>query len=153
MRRGLLLIATSAAALAVLAGCSSLENLNPFGDSSSKDVAVDPNLVPANYKAEIIATIPTLYADPSGIRDAYYSDPAIRPDTGATVYQSCVRFNPRGPGGQYLGDREYVAYYYGGHLSQFFRATDDRCAKAAYRPFPEIERLCAPNTKNKKVCP
>ncbi|MDI3469646.1 MAG: hypothetical protein OJF62_001709 [Pseudolabrys sp.] len=153
MRRGALRTAVAFAVLAAAAGCSSLDNLNPFGGSSSKDVAVDPNLVPANFKAEIIATIPKVYYDPSGIHDAYYSDPVIRPDTGVTVYQSCVRLNPRGPDGQYLGDREYIAYYYGGHLSQFFRATDDRCAKAAYRPFPEIERLCAPNVKNKKVCP
>jgi hypothetical protein len=55
---------------------------------------------------------------------------------------SCVRFNARDASGQYLGAKEYVAYYYDGNLNQFVAATGDQCKTASYKPFPELERLC-----------
>ena len=43
---------------------------------------------------------------------------------------------------QYMGLTDYVIYFYAGDITQFVKATGDVCAGAAYKPFPEIEKIC-----------
>jgi hypothetical protein len=130
------------AALAVSGGCSKLD----WFSSDKKEAPVNPNVFPSDFKAQILRTVPTLLDDPTGIREAYYSDPIVEPNSPITVYSSCVRFNARDSSKEYVGVRDYIAYYYGGQLDQFFQAKDNQCARAAYKPFTELERL-APRNK------
>jgi hypothetical protein len=120
-----------------LAGCGSLADSFSFMERKEKPIRRD--LFPASFKTQILRTVPSVVADRAGIRDAYYSEPAM--DPGADTYASCVRFNARDGGGQYVGVKDYIAYYYNGALNQFV-AAEDRCKAASYKPFPELENLC-----------
>jgi len=110
--------------------------------SSSKPVAVDPNLFPNNYKAEILATLTRTLADPTNVRDAFISDPVLTPVGNDQRYSACVRYNARDAGRQYMGSVDRIAYFYGGHLNQLVIATKEQCGNAAFKPFPELEKLC-----------
>ena len=122
------------AALA-LAGCGSSDYLG-------KPKEVDPNVVPADYKNEIINTLKSVLIDPTNIRDASISDPALAPVGKDQRYVVCVRLNSRGYHREYLGSKDRIAYFYGGHLNQLVDASKEQCGNAAYKPFPEAEKLC-----------
>ena len=132
-------IAATMLAALTLAGCGS-NALNSFTFMQSAEKPIPRDVMPANFKQEIINTVPSIVAEQQGIREAYYSDPAMHPTLG--IYASCVRFNARDAGGQYLGAKEYALFYYGGHLNQFVPAQPDQCRGVGYKPFPELENLC-----------
>ena len=110
--------------------------------SSSKEVPVDPNIFPANYKQEILDTLSATLADPTNIRNAFVTDPALTTVDKDQRYAVCVRFTPRDAGRRYESSVDRIAYFYGGHLNQLVPATPEQCGKAPYKPFPELERLC-----------
>ena len=103
----------------------------------AKEPEVDPNIVPTNYKQEILNTLTNALDDPTNIREAYVSDPVLTKVGAGQHYTVCVRFNVRD-----LSRRERIAYFYGGHLNQLVEATKEQCGNAAYKPFPELEKLC-----------
>jgi hypothetical protein len=110
--------------------------------STSKEKPADPNLFPTNYKQEILATITGLLTDPTHVRDAYISDPALTPVDKEQRYTVCVRYNARDASHRYMGSTDRVAYFYSGHLNQLIAASNGQCASAAYKPFLELEKLC-----------
>jgi hypothetical protein len=122
--------------MAVLAACA-----------GSKEVPVDPNLFPTDYKNEILDTLSRTLADPTNIRDAYITDPALTPLDKEQRYTVCVRYSERDARHQYRGSADRIAYFYGGHLNQLIEPTKDQCAKAPYKPFPELEKLCKSERK------
>jgi hypothetical protein len=126
-------------AAAVLAGCSS-NMVDSFTFMQSPEKPLRRDLFPADFKNDILRTVPSVVADRTGIREASYSEP-VR-DTSANTYASCVRFNARDGNGQYVGVKEYAAYYYNGDLNQLVAADAGQCKSASYKPFPELERLC-----------
>ena len=112
---------------------------------SSKTPEVDPNIAPTNYKQEILNTLTNSLDDPTNLRDAYISDPVLT-STGANQrYTVCVRFNARDASHRYTGSTDRIAYFYGGHLNQLVEATKEQCGNAAYKPFPELEKICLAN--------
>jgi len=127
------------AMLLALGGCSSVGSL--FGSSKNEPV-VDPNLFPANYKQEILDTMRTTLVEPSNVRDAFITDPVLAPVGGEQRYIVCVRANARNAALQYQGPKDRIGYFYGGHLNQLVDATPEQCARAPYKPFPELEHLC-----------
>lgn len=122
-----------------LAGCGS-SALDSFSFMQTAEKPLARDIMPASFRQEIIATVPSVVADHRGIREAYYSDPVI--DPALNTYVSCVRFNARNAAGDYEGAKEYAVYYYNGHLNQFTSAPPERCRAAGYKPFPELENLC-----------
>jgi hypothetical protein len=110
--------------------------------SSSKAPEENPNQFPANYKEEILNTMSRTLDDPTNIRDAYISEPVIRRAGIEERYIVCVRSNSRDVSKQYIGSKDRVGYFYAGHLNQLVEATNGQCANAAYKPFPELEKLC-----------
>ena len=124
------------------AACSKASDLmDSFTFAQSREKPVEPNIFPADFKTQIIKTMPQIQVDPTNLRGAFYSDPMLDPKGTVSVYTSCVRFEPRDITKQYLGSRDYIAYYYGGRLQQFVPA-QDQCGYAAYKPFPELEQAC-----------
>ena len=109
-----------------------------FIPDNEKPIARD--IMPRNFKTEVLNAAVSVVEDQKGIREAYYSDPVLDPKVN--TYVSCARFNARSVAGDYLGAKEYAAYYYGGHLNQFVSAPPDLCRAANYKPFPELEKLC-----------
>ena len=98
------------------------------------------NIVPANYRAEILAYQRSYLNDPTGIRNAAITQPALKSVGTTERYVVCVRFDAKNPGGAYTGVRDYLVIFLAGKLDQM-GVTLDQCAGAPYGPFPELERL------------
>jgi hypothetical protein len=102
----------------------------------------DPQLRPDDYRKQIIEMMPKLIEDPSGMRDTGITELALTPVGSSTLYAACVRYRPRKSRTEYDTLQERLAVFHGGSLAQFVLASSGQCAKAAYRPFPELEKLC-----------
>ena len=53
------------------------------------------NAYPTNYKADILAAMHVYLNDPTGIRDAAVSPPALKQAGSETRYVACLKFNPK----------------------------------------------------------
>src|SRR5688500_18271710 len=74
------------------------------------------NVFPQNHRAEIVALMRSYLNDPTGVRDAFVSEPSQRTIDGTTRYVSCVRYNAKKTGGQYAGNKESMVLFRGGRL-------------------------------------
>jgi hypothetical protein len=130
-RRAASLCLLSALALAV-AACSS--------DSKPEN----PNQFPKDYKTEIIETLKKLFGSNYTVRvsGAQVSDPVLRTVGKDQIYTACVRYTAHGASAGEIGHAMRVAYFYGGHLNQLVEASQEQCGKAAYKPFPELNKYC-----------
>ena len=111
------------------------------------------NVYPDHYKADLAAAVHSYAADPTNIRDAYVTDPAIRKIGEQNRYAACVRFNAKNSDGRYTGSRDLMAIFVSGRFDQFVDpslpgsqspvATEvkEQCGKADYSRFPELEAL------------
>jgi len=123
--------------LLVLAGCASVEK-DYSGPETQGGTSV--NVHPEKYRAEILAYQRSFLNDPTGIRSAAISQPALRKVGRVERYVVCVRFNAKAPGGGYAGVREHLAIFLAGKLDQM-GVSREECKDAAYEPFPELEQL------------
>jgi len=112
--------------------------------SQDKVTTVDPNLLPARYKDEILDTLKTLFDknDTQTVTNAVISDPALRPVGSEQRYTVCVRYTAHGTAYNLAGNAERIGIFYGGHLTQLIEATQEQCGNAAYKPFPELNAVC-----------
>jgi len=101
------------------------------------------NVVPQDYKQDILAFLRTYLNDPSNVRDAAVSQPALKTVGPGERYVACVRYNARNSDRKYMGDKTGAAIYVSGKLDQFFDGprVKDICGDAAYVPFPELQKL------------
>lgn len=113
-----------------------------LGCTSSKKEEENPNTFPTNYKTEILNTLTTTLDDPTNVRNASITEPAIRPAAKVDRYVVCIRFDARDVSRQYTGTKDRIAVFYEGHLDQLIDATKEQCGGVAYKPFPELEKLC-----------
>lgn len=109
---------------------------------SGKTSLVEPNIPPTGFKREILDTLQRTLDDPTNVHDAFISDPVLTPVGTDQRYTACVRYNPRDLNRTYAGNKERIAYFFGGHLNQLVEADKGQCAQAAYKLFPELEKLC-----------
>jgi hypothetical protein len=116
---GVVLLLTAGA----LAGCS----------SSGKDQAVDPNVLPANYRTQLVGFLRQSLTNRSDFRGAMISEPALKSVGPTEHYVVCVQFNPRSL------IKTKAAVYLSGKMTQFIDATAEQCANAAYQPFKELD--------------
>ena len=121
-------------ALLALAGCG--------GGLSGPETAggASVNRFPDNYRAEIIAYQRSFLNDPTGVRGAGITQPAVKNVGSTERYVVCVRFDAKGPTGAYTGARDHLAIFLAGKLDQMGVAREE-CRGAAYEPFPEMEKL------------
>jgi hypothetical protein len=111
------------------------------GVHNQRSEPAEPNIVPANYKSDILAFLRTYLNDPTKIRGAFVSEPALMQVGGTQRYVSCLRFNARKSNGDYEGSKDRLVLFLAGRLDTMLIAKPDQCAKAVYQPFPELERL------------
>jgi hypothetical protein len=121
----------------VLAACASGER-DYSGPETKGGVGV--NIYPDNHRAEILAYQRSYLNDPTGIRGAAITQPALKNVGVGERYVVCVRFDAKASGGGYTGERDYLAIFLAGKLDQM-GVTRDQCQAAPYQPFPELERL------------
>jgi hypothetical protein len=126
-------IGAAVAAALALCACSSFV--------PEKEKQVEENLYPKNYKTAILVRLRDQLPDEKGIRGAFLAEPVLKPRDAVTRYIACIRFDAKDERGQYRGNKEYAAFFYGGELTQIVEAPRDLCDKSAYQPFPELERL------------
>jgi hypothetical protein len=123
-----------AGAAVMLAACTYDPNKEP-----------DPNIFPTGYKNEILITLQQTLEDPTNVKNAFISEPVLMPvaTSQSLRYVVCVRSNSRDQMHlAYLGIKDRIAYFYAGHLTQLIDATPEQCGKAAYQPWPELEKVC-----------
>ena len=127
------------AALA-LAGCggSGMPDVSKLG--SGDKWTVEPNRFPADYKQDLLAQLRTELVDPTNVRSAFITEPALKPSGNESRYMVCLRYNARNSEGRYEGSKDTLILYYGGQINQMLEA-GDQCKNVPYQPFPELERL------------
>lgn len=105
--------------------------------------ADDVNVYPTNYKADILAGMHAYLNDPTGIRDAAITEPALKSTGmgGPNRYIVCVRFNPKRSATVYDGIRDVAAVFLAGRFDRFIDTPKQQCADAVYAPFPELQKL------------
>ena len=112
------------------------------------------NVYPDSYRTDLLAALHTYVSDPTHIRDAYVSDPAIRPIGAQNRYAACVRFNARNSDGRYTGSKDVLAVFVAGRFDQFVDSSlgpagqssqaspvKELCSQADYKRFPELEAM------------
>jgi len=134
-------------ALAVaLAGCGS--------SRSREEREARINVYPDNYRADLQAALHAYVNDPTNIRDAYLSDPAVKPLGTQNRYVACLRYNAKNSDGRYTGSKDVLAIFVSGRFDQFVElqpnpanqssqatAMKELCAQADYKRFPELEAM------------
>ncbi len=123
----------------VLGGCSSGFDLG--FNKKAEPPPTDPNAFPARYKPEVAAFMRTYLDNPTKVRDALISEPALKQFRGSPHYVACIRYNPRSGENRYTGNQENIAVFLGGRLNQFLPSDPALCANVAYQRFPEIENM------------
>jgi hypothetical protein len=132
-----------------LAGCSS--------GHSREEREARINVYPDNYRADVTAALHTYVSDPTNIRDAYITEPAIKQIGAQNRYAACVRFNAKNSDGRYVGSKDVLAIFISGRFDQFvdpaLAATANQnqlsqanpvkelCGQADYKRFPELEAM------------
>ncbi len=104
-------------------------------------VTTATNEYPTNYKGDILAAMHVYLNDPTGIRDAAITEPALKDAGGPTRYMVCLKFNPKKNAIDYAGVKEVAAVYLAGRFDHFIETPKELCAGAAYAPFPELQNL------------
>lgn len=101
------------------------------------------NVVPANYKQDLLAFLRTYLNDPTHVRDAGVTQPALKKAGPGDRYVACVRYNARNESGKYGGVKNGAAIYVSGKLDRFVDSKEAQllCKDAAYASFPELGRL------------
>src|SRR5215212_6359474 len=100
-----------------LAGCNS-EWLG------ARDRAITANTTPPgpSYKADIVAFMRTYLNDPTGVRDAFISAPALRTLEGAELYAVCLRYTPRN-----ASSKDSVVLFRDGRLDRMIDTARESC--------------------------
>src|SRR5687768_6695831 len=108
---------------AAIAGCTGQRT--PF----------EANTAPTNYKSDILAFLRTYLNDPTNVREAGVTQPALQRVIREERYVACVRFNARGSDGRYAGLINTAAVFNpSGRLDRFIDLTpDETAADAAVR--------------------
>jgi len=102
------------------------------------------NVFPQSYKADLLAFLRTYLNDPSHIRNAGVTQPALMEVGPGKRYVACVRYNARDDKGHYEGVKIGAATYVSGKLDRFINPGPQAkamCKDAAFAPFPELAKL------------
>jgi hypothetical protein len=96
---------------------------------------------PSNARADIVAFMHTYLNDPTGVRDAFISEPSKRTLENIERYAVCLRYTARKSGGGYAPSKDSLVLFREGRLDRIVDNAKEQCKDAVYQPFPELERL------------
>jgi hypothetical protein len=103
------------------------------------------NVYPQDYKADLMAFMRTYLNDPTHVRNAGVTQPALKDvGQGAQRYVVCLRYNARDMDGKYPGPKDGAAIYVSAKLDRFVDVklvVRELCKDAVYAPFPELGQL------------
>ncbi|HEX8810089.1 MAG TPA: hypothetical protein VF760_13965 [Xanthobacteraceae bacterium] len=118
-RAGMVLVMAAVA----LGGCS----------ARKEQQAVDPNVLPTNYRSTLVAFLRQSLTNRADFRGAMISEPALKPVGPSQHYVVCIQFNPRSQ------IKTKAAVFLSGQMTQFIDASPEQCADAVYSPFKELD--------------
>jgi len=124
-----------AATALTLGGCSSFNGPPPNG--------VDPNVFPANYKAQLMTFLQTNAVGMVGVTSAQLAPPTLKPFGSESRYVACLNAAGADDIRRQNWHKEKMFVFYGGEINQFVDATDEGCKGAPYAPFPELPAMLA----------
>ena len=99
------------------------------------------NVYPTNYKSDILAAMHAYLNNPTGIRDAAISEPALKSSGTVNRYVACLRFTPKKNVSEYGATKEIAAVFMAGRLDRFVDLPKTECAGVTYAAFPELQNL------------
>ncbi|MBS0247837.1 MAG: hypothetical protein JSR61_14570 [Proteobacteria bacterium] len=104
------------------------------------------NVLPQNYKSDLVAFMRTYLNDPQHVRNAQASRPTLKAlsDDNHQRFIVCVRFRERQAAGTYAAAKEGYATFVSGKLDRYVDTPKDvaaLCKDASLEPFPELEKL------------
>jgi hypothetical protein len=134
MRAGWLL----AALALVLAGCTAYQTDLQYARTRNEQAN---KTVPVNYRADTVSFMRTYLNDPTRVRGAFLSEPALRTFDHSDRYVACLRYNARKSDGQYAGSKDSLVLFRDGRLDRVVDNAREQCKDAAYQPFPELEQM------------
>jgi hypothetical protein len=102
---------------------------------STPKPAVDPNVMPTDYRNQIATYLAQLLTDRADFRLSLIGAPVLKPVGASEHYIVCVMLNGRNQ------HKEKVVIYLGPNINQFVDAAPGQCADAAYQPFKELAAL------------
>ena len=118
-RAGMVLVMAAVA----LGGCS----------ARKEQQAVDPNVLPTNYRSTLVAFLRQSFTNRADFRGAMIWQPALKPVGPSQHYVVCIQFNPRSQ------IKTKAAVFLSGQMTQFIDASPEQCADAVYSPFKELD--------------
>lgn len=118
-RAGMVLVMAAVA----LGGCS----------ARKEQQAVDPNVLPTNYRSTLVAFLRQSLTNRADFRGATISEPVLKPVGPSQHYVVCIQFNPRSQ------IKTKAAVFLSGQMTQFIDASPEQCADAVYSPFKELD--------------
>jgi hypothetical protein len=130
------------AGAAMLAGCASPDLGPTQAELQARWQA--QNVYPQTYKSDLVAFLRTYLNDPTHVRGAEVSQPALIDVGEGQRYVACLRYNARDTDGKYMGLKDGAAIYISGKLDRFVdgpREVKTLCKDAVYAPFPELAAL------------
>lgn len=133
--------AARARRLVLVAMCSAALGACAFRVEEWGDRTEGQQIIPVNYRSELVAFMRSYLNDPAGIRDAVIAEPVMRTVGGRLRYVTCVRFSARENGNEYLPAKERAVLYVDGRLDRLVEDGAEICAGAKYAPFPELEKI------------
>ncbi len=129
--RRLILVAMCAATLGACAF-----RVDEWGDRTEGQ-----QILPVNYRTELLAFMRSYLNDPAGIKDAVIAEPVMRTVGGRLRYVTCVRYSARDNNAEYSPVRDRAVLYVDGRLDRLIEDGTEICVGANYEPFPELEKL------------
>jgi hypothetical protein len=122
----------------VLVGCTAYQkdllDVRAHNEAATK-------AAPLNYRADIVSFMRTYLNDPTHVRGAFVSEPALRTFEHSDRYAACLRYNARKSDGQYAGSKDSLVLFRDGRLDRIVDNAREQCKDVAYQPFPELERM------------
>ena len=101
------------------------------------------DVLPKDYRNDIKLLLQQTLDDPTNLRDTAVTEPRIDPNAPIKRYYSCVKYNAREQvTKRYKGVVEKLAVFHEGNLNQLIEPPPGMCPAAAYRPYPEIQKMC-----------
>jgi hypothetical protein len=97
--------------------------------------AIDPNVMPTDYRNQIATYLGTVLTDRADFRLSLIGAPVLKPAGASEHYIVCVMLNGHNQ------HKEKVVIYLGPNINQFVDAAPGQCTDAAYQPFKELAAL------------
>jgi hypothetical protein len=142
-------IALISAVTLLLSACGQYNAMREYQASNERANTTPPQ----NYRAEIVAFMRTYLNDPTQVRDAFISEPVIKPIDGAERYIVCIRYNAKRTDGKYAGSKDNIITFRDGRFNRIIdpvretresretREAREQCKDVPMRPFVELQQL------------